>query len=454
MGWFPVGLSIMVTTFSAINYMSIPTEVFGHGLAVTISFFVFFIVAWPIAHYWMPYFNGMKLTSIYEFLEKAFDWRVRTLASALFILWRLFWMATALYASAKILAAMTGWKLEYLVLLCGGIATIYTFWGGIRAVIWTDVLQFCVLVGGLMLMLGIVYADNGPEMFRIAWQAGKISPFSPIDSSFFSFDPRIRMTLWSGLIGVTVTFLSRYGADQVVVQRYFTARDLKACQRGIWINAIASFLTLSLLVLLGIAIYARACSSEAFDPVTWQALSPVQKQGIAVKQMAALIKSLPNGLCGLVFAGLIAATMSSIDSGINSCTAAYITDFQERNGWRPVSHSTLTLLTGLLSTSLGLLLIPALGNSNSLFAIVNKLVNGLGSPLLCIMLLGMYGKRIVTPKGVFWGSIIGLFASLWISFGVKSLALQYYSAANLIVAFLACVICSNLSILNPNKKGD
>jgi Na+/proline symporter len=140
-------------------------------------------------------------------------------------------------------------------------------------------------------------------------------------------------------------------------------------------------------------------------------------------------------------AGLLAATMSSIDSGVNACTAAYVTDFQKRFQWKKLSSKWLSLTIGVVSTTLALILIPAIGKSNSVFAIVNKLVNGLGSPLLCLMLLGMFSKK-TNASGVFVGGIIGLFASLAISFWLKPLALQYYAVANLLVCLASCYVCS------------
>ena len=97
MGWFPIGLSVMVTVFSAINYVVLPNEVFGYGLYVIVAFPVFLLAAWPITKIWMPFFHSMELTSAYEYLERRFDGRVRSLASGIFILWRLFWMAMIAY---------------------------------------------------------------------------------------------------------------------------------------------------------------------------------------------------------------------------------------------------------------------------------------------------------------------------------------------------------------------
>ena len=209
MGWLPIGLSVMVTSFSAINYLAIPGEIFGYGLYVIVSFPVFFLAAWPISKVWMPYLHGLQVTSVYEILEKRYDVRVRSLASGLFILWRFFWMATALYASGKIMGALTGWPQWSLILLCGLIATGYTFIGGMRAVMWTDVAQFFVLFGGIALGVALSFRQNGLDVFRLAFDGGRLQPFAPLEGSFFSLDPRIRMTLWSGLIGTSVTFMAR-----------------------------------------------------------------------------------------------------------------------------------------------------------------------------------------------------------------------------------------------------
>ncbi len=441
MGWLPIGLSVMVTSFSAINYLAIPSEIFGYGLYVIISFPVFFLAAWPISKIWMPYFHNLHVTSVYEILERRFDVRVRCLASGLFILWRFFWMATALYASGKIMAVLTGWPQWSLILLCGLIATGYTFIGGMRAVMWTDVAQFVVLFGGIAIGVALSFRQNGLDVLRLAFEGGRLQPFAPLDGSFFSFDPRIRITLWSGLIGTAVTFMARYGADQVVMQRYLTAKSLKAAQKGIWLNAVASTVSLSLLVLFGMAIYANACRLGAFAADNGLSLPAAQRQAMALKQLSQLIHSFPPGVAGLILAGLLAATMSSIDSGVNACAAAYVTDFQKRFQWKKLSSKWLSLSIGVISTLLALLLIPAIGKSNSVFAIVNKLVNGLGSPLLCLMLLGMFSKK-TNSSGVFVGGIIGLFASLAISFWLKPLALQYYAVANLLVCLAVCYVFS------------
>jgi SSS family transporter len=447
MSWFPIGLSVMVTIFSAVNYLAMPSEVFGYGLYVIAALPVFFLVAFPVTKIWMPFFHDMQLTSAYEYLEKRFDTKVRILGSVMFLFWRLFWMATALYAAGKVMGLITQINPAYLIIVCGLIATVYTTFGGIKAVMWTDVLQFFVLFGGIALGLFYAIGDTSiSEFFAIAFEGGRLKPFYPFDIKYVSFEPTLRMTLWSGLIGVSVAFLARYGSDQVVMQRYFTAKDLSNAQRGMWFSALVSFLSLSLLVLFGLAIYVNAVNTGALSGIDWNALSPVQKKGIAMKQFVAMIRSFPPGVMGLVVSGLLAATMSSIDSGVNACSASFMVDIYPKLliGKKILSKpKILTFILGVCSTGLALLLIPLVGKTHSLFMIINKVINALGSPLLALFLLGMFTKR-ANAEGLFAGGIMSVIFCWVCMFKVSPLALQYYAVLNLIISLVCCYSCSRL----------
>ena len=438
MGYFPVGLSVMVTTFSALNYLAFPGEVYGHGLYVLVSLPVFFLAAVPVVLIWMPFFRRMKLVSIYEYLEKRFDWRVRMLASGLFIFWRLFWMSAALFATAQILSKLTGFPLSGAILVSGAIATLYTAIGGMKAVMWTDVLQFFVLFGGIVLCV----CNAGPGgIFQFAGQAGKLKPWFPLDASYFSFDPSIRITFWSGLLGTFVMFLSRYGADQMVMQRYFAARDLRSAQRGLWLSGLVSVLSLGLLVIFGLSMFA-AYAAHGTEP------------GVQLSFMAAtakMIRSLPPGVGGLIAAGLFAATMSSIDSGLNSCCAAYYSDFHGRCFRKNISVRTLTFAAGGLVIVLAFTLIPLTARNRSLFALINQFVNALGSPLLAIMLLAMFSRR-VNAAGMLWGTACGFVLCPVISSTVRTLALHYYAVVNLAVTVILCHLFSRIAGTEPTAE--
>ena len=275
-------------------------------------------------------------------------------------------------------------------------------------------------------------------IFQVAEQAGKLKPWIPLDASYFSFDPSIRITFWSGLLGTFVMFLSRYGADQMVMQRYFAARDLRSAQRGLWLNGLVSVLSLGLLVIFGLSMYA-AYGAHGAEP-------GVQPSFMAA--MADMIRRLPPGLGGLIVAGLFAATMSSIDSGLNSCCAVYLSDFHVHFSGRMISVRGLTLAVGMLVTLLALTLIPLTARNRSLFALINQFVNALGSPLLAMMLLAMFSRRVNAP-GMLWGAACGFIGSLVIALAVHSLSLHYYAVVNLALTVVLCHLFSRIAGMEP-----
>ena len=439
MRWVPIGLSVMVTAFSAMNYVAFPGEVSRHGLYVLLCLPVFVLVAFPVTRVIMPYYHGLGLTSAYEVLERRFDVRVRCLASGLFIVWRLLWMAVALFVPSKVLSLMLGWDLWVVVAVAGAVAAAYTAAGGMRAVIWTDVAQFVVLVGGLVVALAVAAArvDGGlAGIVRAGAEGGVLKPFHPFDPQVLSPDPTVRITLWSCLVGTFVAFLARYGADQVVVQRYFAARSLRDAQRGFWLNVAAALVALSGLALLGLAMRAGVGATGG------------KVAGGPLGGFAAFVASMPAGVCGLLVAGLFAASMSSVDSGINSCSAAYETDFHRRlfaRGGHPegsVGRSrVLAVVFGAVAT-VGACTVPHWGPS--IFVIANRVIHGLGGPLLAIFVLAMFSRR-ANGVGVFAGGVLGALGSVWVSFGVKGLALHYYVVTNLVGTMVLCWVLSFLA---------
>lgn len=431
MSGFPIGLSVMITLFSAVNFVAFPTEVMGHGLYVLASLPVFVLVAVPVTRIFIPFFHRMQLTSLYAYLEQRFDRRTRLLAGGLFIVWRLFWMATALYASTRILSMVTGISPHVLMLAGAGVATFYTALGGIRTVMWTDVIQFSIMLIGIGAALTLaVGLDGWTGMWAHARAEGLLRPVQPFDPAFFSWRPTVRITLWSALIGTFVAFLTRYGADQMVVQRYFTARDLKAAVRGFWWNIVAALTALLLLTLLGLAIAVSIGENDA---------TPMQ-------QFGAFVRSLPFGLTGVLAAGLLAATMSSMDSGMNACLAVWMTDFEGRKNpvpinWRSTRHYRVLLW---ILAGITVALAYLVGRTDDLFALVNRVVNGIGSPLLALVLLGLF-SRTCNARGAWLGGAIGMACSLGISFGWDGLSLHYYAVVNLLVTLAAALAVSKLT---------
>lgn len=439
LGWFPLGISIMVTMLTAVNFAAFPTEIFKNGCYILICLPIFIIVAFPVNKYFITFFRKQNRSSAYAFLEETFDVKTRCLGSILFMFWRLLWMAVALYASARILSSIIGMPLWLLILLCGTVTVFYTAFGGLRAVIWTDVAQFFVLFGGIisaLLMVSITTDGGFGGIFTNAFEHGIFKPVVPYDPAFFSFDPGIRITFWSGVSGTLVAFLARYGADQMVIQRYSAAKSLSEARKSFAFNIFCILTVLILLVVFGMALHSYAVHNDMLGRFPHP-----------MKYLAALIKAMPFGGGGLLAAGLLAATMSSVDSGVNACTLAWTKDFYHRfYNKNEVSTRThmrysvyFSILFGVLIIALAELFIVVFGRQQSIFVMVNKVINGFGSPLLVLIILGMI-KRRPAASSVFWGVLAGALFSISTGFWFERLALHYYAVLNLLVTFAFCYV--------------
>lgn len=437
MRWFVIGISIAATAFSAINFTAFSGEVFSNGLYVALCLPVFAFVSWPITRFVIPFYHRLQLRSVYEYLEKRFDARVRLLASALFIVWQVCWLATLLYVPGRVLAIITGWDMRIIICLLGGLASVYTVCWGMKAVMITQIMHFFVFAAGIVLGVAVAAChlpDGFSGLFRTAVSGGLTRPFYPFDWSILSLDPRIRITLWSAWIGTMTAFLARYGVDQVIVQRYFTAGSIRHAQQGFRFNYLVEIGTLSALALFGFAIYAYALNSGALD-------------GGARRNpeyyFTYFVMHLPDGMTGLIVAGLMAAAMSSVDAGLNSCSTAFTVDFWNRGGGKNISPLWVGRFATLAFGIISILVALNVGRLGSIFEIANKIVNAFGSPLLAIFLLAMFSRR-ANSRGMIVGGLVGAAWSAFVSFTVHDLALHYYAVVNLAGTLVACYVFSLL----------
>ena len=433
LGAIPIGLSVMATAFSGMNYAAMPAEAFGHGLYVAACLPVFVLVAWPVTRWIIPFYHRLQPVSVYAWLEQRYDRRVRVLASVLFVVWRLLWMGAAPVATARVLAVLTGWPEWVVMLVAAGAATAYTCMGGLRAVVWTDMAQFVVLLASIIAIL-MVAAWRVPggmaEVFELARGGGRLSPWVPWDPEFVGMSLTYRMSLWSVLAGVSVTFLARFTVDQSVVQRYFAAKSVRDAQRGVWISVAGSVVAIGLLLVVGLALYALAVTDGSVDA-----------KMRAFARLPKLLKTLPYGLAGLAAAGLAAATMSSVDSGIHACATSVHCDLlSDRDGGVKfaVAPWVLTVILGVAALGAAF----AVGTMGDLFSALNRVVNGLGSPLLAMFAAGLLFRRVVNARGVFYGGIAGVVLSVCTVLFVSPLALHHYATINFVGSVVLIVVMS------------
>ena len=233
--WFTVGLSVMATQASAITFLSTPGQAFNDGMG-----FLQFYLGLPFAMiiiclFFLPVYHKLKVYTAYEFLEKRFDLRTRTLTAILFLIQRGLAAGITIYAPAIILSVVLGWNLKALVVVIGLLVVFYTMFGGTQAVNVTQKQQmFIIFIGMIAAFVFIVKGLPEKLSFYNALQlAGLNDKMNILD---FSMDPNNRYTFWSGVTGGLFLALSYFGTDQSQVQRYLSGKSLAESQRGLIMN--------------------------------------------------------------------------------------------------------------------------------------------------------------------------------------------------------------------------
>lgn len=495
-GWFPLGMSLLATLISALTYTRIPGQAYDVGLKVLVMPLAVWIGMPLVVGYVLPIYRGLGLYSIYEYLELRFDATTRLVASLLFIVWRMLWLGGVLFAPCKVLLIATGWDIPSWPLLVGLglITTLYTFLGGMKAVVWTDVIQaFAMLFGVAVVIVGVwVLLPGGPE--RVATVASGLGRTQLVD---LRFNPASTWSLWGTLPHFALAMLSFYVADQITAQRFLSAKSIEAAQRSYLLNCLALLVLIPGLMYIGLCLLAfyydkpnemrpewvanvdnltRTSIERDGQPlIAWsdteQAITPeniyeLVRQGrllqpnnkqpftsadelllderqadgtsrvrINVEKLAMrktnrpklrgeivlnkraneemlphfIATQLPWGAAGIVLAALFAASMSSVDSGLNSICTLLVMDLHRRYGWgkawlaRRLGKAPdeldevdelklarpLTLAIGIGATLFAI----GIAQIGEVFEIMIAVVNTFGAPLLAIFLLGIFTRR-------------------------------------------------------------
>lgn len=237
MSWFTVGLSIMATQASAITFLSAPGLAYEEGMRFVQFYFGLPIAMVVLSAFAVPLYYRLNVYTAYEFLEKRFDVRTRTLAAVLFLTQRGLAAGFTIFAPSLILSSLLGWNIYYTNLVIGGIVIIYTVTGGTRAVARTQKTQMAIILAGMFLAAWYVVKGlpDGVGMGGALTLAGKLGRLETIN---WTFDLENRYTIWSGLLGGTFLMLSYFGTDQSQVQRYLGGQSIAQSRMGLLFNGL------------------------------------------------------------------------------------------------------------------------------------------------------------------------------------------------------------------------
>src|SRR5687767_2104914 len=253
--WWAVGLSVMATQLSAITMIGTTGQGYADGMR-----FLQFYYALPLAMIVLsvtlvPFFHNAKVYTAYEYLEQRFDAKTRAFTSLLFLMSRSMSLGVVISAPAVVLAVVMGISVTNTALLIALPTAVYTMFGGVQAVTWTDVKQMVLIVAGLLaafvlLVLALPDGVGIPQALRLAGATGRLQTFD------FSFDLTNQYTFWSGTIAALFLFCSYFGTDQSQVQRYLTARSIDEARHSLLVSAYWKIPLQVVVLLVGVLIFA------------------------------------------------------------------------------------------------------------------------------------------------------------------------------------------------------
>ncbi|WP_079478095.1 sodium:solute symporter [Halobacillus salinus] len=398
--WWAIGLSVMATQASAITFIGAPGWGYDGGLTRMTTFInVPLAMAFLIATI-VPFFYKTEVYTAYEYLERRFDVKTRTLTAGLFLIARGLATGVVLYAPALVLSVVTGLDVNVTIILMAIIAVSYTVLGGISAVIWTDVIQMVVLWIGAGLSVFVIF-QNVPggwgEVMSTASDAGMLQSLD------FSFDLSVEYSIWAGVIGGFFLHAAYFGTDQSQIQRVLTSKSIRESKLSLVLSGVLMIPQMLLFLLIGVLLY-----------IFYQYAGDPNIDNLNELFPRFVVNELPVGISGLIMAGVFAAAMSSLDSALNSLSAVSVRDFYSKFFKKNASEEHYlkasryaTILWGIYATVFAFFA----SNLGPVIEAVNKVGSYFYGALLGVFILAIFTRR-VNGSGAFAGVIAGMI-SVW-----------------------------------------
>ncbi|MBV9216527.1 MAG: sodium:solute symporter [Acidobacteria bacterium] len=459
--WVVISLSIVATETSTLTLIGVPAIAYanyaapeqGGSFTYLQVVFGYIIARFIISFLFIPaYFKGDLLTA-YQLLESRFGVSVKNFAASLFLIMRALAEGVRIYAASIVLTAVLSSSLPNIpnitlwsIVIVGVLTLVYTFEGGIAAVIWTDLIQLIIYIGGSIVgayILLKLIPGGWSQVQAVGSAAGKFQTFS------FKFDFGLPFTFWAGLLGGTFLTMASHGTDQLLVQRLLTCKNERDSQKAIILSGFVVLFQFALFLLIGVMLYVYYSSTP---------IDPAMSAGQCLKEVPAtcdrifpqfIVAQLPHGVSGLVIAAIFAAAMSNLSGSLNSLASTTILDFYKPLFRPDASDESLLKLSRWLTAIWGVILIVIAflaQNVQSVFTTGLTIASLVYGTMLGAFLLGVLTKR-ANSRGV----VIGMLASMTVMLLVKiytTLAWTWY-------VLLGTIVCLSvgytLSALLPKR---
>ena len=451
--WWAVGLSTMATQSSATSFISIPAFVAlkpGGGLkflqwefAVPLS--MIFIMIFLI-----PFFRNLNLISVYEYLEKRFGPKARTTLATVFLISRGLGTGVGLYAVSIVIAVILGIHTIYAILLIGIITLIYDTIGGMKAVVFSDVIQMGVLLSGIFITC--FYACNlagGIENVLAGMDSARLMT---VDFSHTGIGDNNEYNFWAMVFGGFFLYASYYGCDQSQTQRELSAPTLHDTKLSLIFNGLARFPLIVLYVSMGVFLAGALHASPEYQNLMAPHLAANKFESLLP---TFILHYIPSGLKAIIFAAILAAAMSSLDSSLNSLSASTMQDFIERYSNVKGDQKKFLLLSKLTTVSWGIFaILSAIGlfywqSADTVVEIINKVGSIFYGPILATFIMGVAVSSI-SGAAIITGVICGVLINLYLFLFVPNLSWLWWNAIGFLATSLVSYVLSQ-SIMKLDK---
>nr|XP_056702507.1 sodium-coupled monocarboxylate transporter 1-like [Euleptes europaea] len=404
----PVALSLTASFMSAVTVLGTPAEIYRYGIMFGLFALSYVLMVVITAEVYMPIYYRLNITSAYEYLELRFNKYMRLTGTTMFVILTILYTGIVIYSPSLALNQVTGFQLWGSVIATGIVCTFYCTLGGLKAVVWTDVFQFVLMISGFLTVIirTIIIKGGLKNILKDADQGGRLRLWD------FNTSPMQRHTFWTVIVGGTFTWLGIYGVNQSQVQRYLACKTIVHAKLALYLNLVGLWIVISSAVLSGLSMYSiyKDC-----DPLTLGLVkAPDQLMPFLVLDILGEFPGIP----GLFVAATYSGTLSTVSSSINALAAVTVEDIVKPHfttltdsqlSWISMGMNILfggvCLVMAGLASFMGGLLQAAL----SIFGIV-------GGPLF-----GVFSLGILFPfgncTGAFSGLISGFMMGMWIGIG-------------------------------------
>ncbi|XP_071351662.1 sodium-coupled monocarboxylate transporter 1 [Trachinotus anak] len=404
----PVAMSLTASFMSGITVIGTPAEAYRFGAAFWLFGFSYAIMSAVTAEIFVPLFYRLGITSAYEYLEMRFSRPIRLIGTSMYIAQTVLYTGLVIYAPALALNQITGLDLWGVLVATGAVCILYCTLGGLKAVIWTDVLQMVIMLAGFAAVIarGAVLQGGLTKIWEDASQGGRLKAFD------FDPDPLKRHTFWTIIIGGSVMWVSIYSINQSQVQRYIACKTLGHAKMSLYVNMVGLWVTVSLAVFSGLTMYSiyKNC-----DPLTNGDIStPDQLLPYLVMDILEIYPGVP----GLFVAAAYSGTLSTVSSSINALVAVTVEDFI-LPVCKNLTEKQVSWMNMGLSVFFGGVCIGMAGVASAMGSVLQAALSIFGmisGPLLGLYLLGMLFRTSNSIGGLL-GMIIGLVLTLWVGIG-------------------------------------